>query len=270
MKKLTILLLCTGALMCLCACGGKGNTLFAEASPATSALELQCFDGTEGTSGLLFDQSAEKEILAELTNVRAKPAGDWSPKKATYPVYGLWIGSMDGEGVQAAWSDGYLLLRDGSVYKFDYDFAKLTEKYDWEVFRDMSSAADLYCGRFFAEGEGKWYPIHMTKAALKDAPEGISVTLTEAGRESLTAELTNDSGEGWCFGEYFSLQVRLYDEWYEVPTTPEHNWGFNDIGYILEPGQTREESYSLTMYGDLPTGVYRLVVEGLTAEFELD
>lgn len=270
MKKLTALLLCAAALLALCACGENENTLFAAASPETSALELQWFDGAKGESRLLFDQAAEKEILAALGKVRAKKTEDWLPEKVTYPVYGLWIGTKEGEGVQAAWCDGYLLLRDGSVYKFDYDFAALTEKYKWETMREISSAAELYCGRFLAEGGGRWYPIHMTPATLKAAPEGISLKLTAAGPESLTAELTNASGESWCFGKYFSLQVRLYDEWYEVPPTPEHNWGFEDIGLILAPGQTREETYPLMMYGDLPKGVYRLVIEGLTAEFELD
>ena len=270
MKKVTARILCTAVLLCLCACGGKGNILFAEASPDTSSLELQYFDGTAGKSRMLYDAAAEKEILAELGKIRAKPVEDWSPAKVTYPVYGLSIGSADGEGIEAAWCDGYLLMRDGSVYEFDYDFGALAENYGWEYLRDIDSAAELCCGRYLAEGAGKWYPIHMTKAILKDAPEGISMKLTAAGRESLTAELTNDSGEVWCFGEYFSLQVRLYDEWYAVPTTPEHNWAFTDIGLLLDAGQTREETYLLMRYGDLPAGVYRLVVEGLTAEFELD
>ena len=268
MKKITVLILCAAALLCLCACGG--NSLFAAASPTTSALELQWFDGTDGESRILYDAAAEKEILAALGKVRAKKVEDWSPEKVTYPLFGLWIGSEDGEGVQCAWCDGYLLLRDGSVYRFDYDFYALAENYDWKYLRDIDSAAELYCGRFLAEGDGRWYPIHMTNAALKDAPEGISLTLTAAGRESLTAELTNASGEAWCYGEYFSLQVLLNDEWYAVPSTPEHNWAFTDIGLILEPGQTREENYSLTMYGELPAGTYRLVVEGLTAEFEVE
>ena len=270
MKKVSVLVLCAAALLCLCACGGKGNTLFTEASPTTSALELQYFDGAAGKSKMLYDEAAEKKILAELGKVRAKKAGDWSPEKVTYPVFGLWIGSEDGEGIEAAWCDGYLLMRDGSVYKFDYDFSVLAENYDWKYLREIGSAAEMCCGRYLAEGGGKWYPIHMTMATLKDAPVGISMKLTAAGRESLTAELTNSSGEGWCYGEYFSLQVRLYDEWYAVPTTPEHNWGFTDIGLILDAGQTREETYHLMRYGDLPAGVYRLVVEGLTAEFELD
>ena len=270
MKKITILVLSAALLLSLCACGGKKNTLFAEASPESSALELQWFDVTAGESRILYDTASEKEILAELEKVRAKKVEDWSPEKVTYPAFGLWIGSEDGEGVQCAWCDGYLLMRDGSVYEFDYDFYALAENYDWEYLRDIDSAAELYCGRFLAEGGGKWHPIHMTPAAEKIPPEGISMTLTEANRENLTAELTNASGESWCYGEYFSLEALLGDTWYAVPTTPEHNWGFTDIGLILEPGQTREETYNLLMYGELPAGTYRLVVEGLTAEFELE
>lgn len=269
MKRKTVLILCTAMLLMLCACGGSRNTLFAEASPMTSAMELQYFDGVDGKAMLLYDSAAEKEILAALTKVRAKKAENWSPKDVTYPVFGLEIGSKDGEGIQAAWCDGYLLMRDGGVYRFDFDFPAMTEKYEWETVRNIASAADMYCGRFLAEGADRWYPIHMTKVEAPVPPEKISMALIAAEPEYLTVELTNNSVEAWCFGEYFSLQVQLGDAWYAVPTAPDHNWGFHDIGLILEAGQILERTYSLQMYGNLPVGTYRLVVEGLTAEFVL-
>lgn len=42
------------------------------------------------------------------------------------------------------------------------------------------------------------------------------------------------------------------------------------IAFVLEPGSAREITYSLTRYGDLPSGLYRIVQNGLTAEITLN
>lgn len=271
MKKILAIILCLATVLSFCGCGkqeSKGNTLWAEASPETSALSFSCFYGDSGKAGHLFDQEEIGKILSELSEVDAKPAENWTPEKFRTPAFGLEIGTKDGMGILAAWSNGYLLLRDGGVYEFDYDFAKL-EDYAWDYSRDISSPADLPCGRYFALWNGKWYPENLPPAAEKTAPEGISMTITGQTADSITVQLQNDSGEEWCFGEYFSLEVCLDGTWYTVPTTPEANWGFISIAYMLTAGEHREMEYKLMSYGELPEGDYRLVVEDLTAEFNL-
>ena len=95
------------------------------------------------------------------------------------------------------------------------------------------------------------------------------MTITEQSAANVTVELRNDSGEEWCFGEYYSLEVCLDGTWYIVPRTPE-NWMFTSIGYMLDHKEKQEKSYNLMSYGTLPAGDYRLVVEEMTAEFSLN
>ena len=270
MKKILAIILCLAAMLSLCACGAgtKGNTLWQDASPETSALGFSRYYGDSGKAGHLFDQKEIVQILSELSEVDAKPAENWTPEKFRTPAFGLEIGTKDGMGILAAWSNGYLLLRDGSVYEFDYDFPAL-EDYVWDYSGDISSPAGLPCGRFFALWEGQWYPENLYPAAEKTAPNGISMTITEQSAANVTVELRNDSGEEWCFGEYYSLEVCLDGTWYIVPRTPE-NWMFTSIGYMLDHKEKQEKSYNLMSYGTLPAGDYRLVVEEMTAEFSLN
>jgi hypothetical protein len=45
------------------------------------------------------------------------------------------------------------------------------------------------------------------------------------------------------------------------------NIGFRDIAYILPDGKSASKTYNLDIYGTLEPGLYRLVVETLSAEF---
>ena len=278
MKKVLLLMLSLILLLGCAACGKGGdgpkkaassNTLWEAASPETSVLTLYYYDGEAGWSGWTADRAEEEAILEDLSKVSAEPVKDWSPAQVTWPLYGLAIGTEDGNGIRALWSNGCLIMRDGSVYEFDYDFAALEQGTDWEHRWDFSSIDYMPNSRSLAEYRLEWLPEYMTPAETPRAPEGVSMELKYAGPAKAVAELKNNSGEEWIYGEYFSLQVLLKGRWYQVPALPDENWAFNDIAYSLPKGESREETYRFLMYGALPSGTYRLVVEGLSAEFEL-
>ena len=44
---------------------------------------------------------------------------------------------------------------------------------------------------------------------------------------------------------------------------------FNDIAYIMKAGGKTKKTYDLTPYGELPSGKYRIVIEGASAVFNL-
>ena len=271
MKKALALLLCTALLLFLLGCGKKsaGNDLWDEASPGTSAMHFYRFDQEGGRGSITFDQSDEGAILKRLSAVKATPVTNWTAEQVKLPVYGIEIGSKDGWGIHAAWSDGYLILRDGSVYEFDFDFTALEEDYEWEYSHAPSSLSSMPCGRLLSEGPAGWVADHLSPASERTSPEGISMVLNEQTSEKVTVKLSNRGDTEWMYGEYFSLQVLLNDGWYSVPVLDDKNYGFTDIGIILPAGESREESYSLSMYGALPEGTYRLVVEGMSVEFSL-
>ena len=74
------------------------------------------------------------------------------------------------------------------------------------------------------------------------------------------------SGEEFTYGEYFSLQKQIDGQWYTMPVRAD-NVGFQDIAHILPDGESASETYNLDIYGTLEPGMYRLVVETLSAEF---
>lgn len=272
MKKILSILLCIVSLLSLFGCGPKSgeNHLWDEGSPETSAMILYTFDDKGGRVGITFDQTDEHAILDRLSAVDAVPVTDWTPDKVKLPVYGIEIGTKDGMGILAAWSNGYLILRSGSVYKFDFDFSALETDYPWEYWdRAISSLSAMPCGRLLSEGPDGWIADHLSPADDLTAPEGITMTLKEQTADKITVELTNNGSTEWCYGKYFSLQALLDGVWYNVPVLDDKNYAFTDIGILLFAGESQEESYSLGSYGALPEGTYRLVVEGLSVEFDL-
>ena len=247
----------------------EDNDFLANASPETSALAFYQYDGKAVTREFLFDTKEVKKVLKELSKVRIKEALDWSPEQVTAPIYGVDIGGKDGYTVFGVWSNGYWITEDGMAYEYDYDFEKLAKDYKWESPDSFSSLTILPNARHLMLHDGKWYPKMMMPASEKDAPAGIELTIAKRTTDMLTAEIKNNSGREWFFGEYFSLEVNVDDNWYRVPEMP-GNWAFHDIGLILPSKETTDMEYPLKMYGELPAGKYRLVVEDMTAEFVIE
>jgi len=247
----------------------KDNDFLANASPETSALALYQYNGAEVTREFLFDTKEVKKAVKELSKVAIKEAADWTPGKLTTPVYGVDIGGKDGYTVFGVWSNGYWITEEGVAYEYDYDFEKLINNYNWESPDSFKYLTVLPCARYLMLKDDKWYPKMMTPAPEKDAPAGIELIITKQTTDMLTAEIKNNTGEEWFFGEYFSLEVHVDGNWYLVPETP-GSWAFHDIGLIIPAKESMEMEYHLIMYGDLPAGEYRLVVEDMTAEFVIE
>lgn len=262
-------LLTLGLAGMLVSCGtGEPNTLFDAASPESSVMIVYVSDADKTTSYWLVNDPLEEEILGKLKNTTAVPA-DVTTEDVTFPVYGFEIGTTDGWGLNMSWSNGYLYNRDGAVYAFDFDFEKLLKDYGFEK-QDVWEDRYIACERYLVLDENGWNA-GLMEPVEEDAlsPEGITMEATREG-EKIHAVFRNNGTEEWTFGTYYSLQVRLGEEWYHVPVSPEENWAFNDIGYIVMPGGDWEETYSLAMYGDLPAGHYRMLAYGLTWEFDVN
>lgn len=281
MKKIIILAAALGLALGLCACGngavnGPGNDLLSAASPETSALMLySCADGKSVKELTMYDTGVEREIFDKLAKVTAAPAANWTAKDVTVPVYGLEIGrNDDGIGsLEAAWSNGYLILADGSAYKFDFDFAALETQYEWLDSEEGLAIGRLPCSHALSLCGDEWISSMLTPAAELSPPEGISLTLdyldyTDPDNGLAAVTFSNDSGEEWTYGTYYHLEVELDGAWYVLPAFS--GYVFNDIAMLLPAGEEQQEIYWLAPYGELPAGRYRLVAEGMAAEFVLE
>lgn len=246
-----------------------GSKLFASATPSRSVISMSFYDGTEGVQGFFSDLDDEENIVLSLNEVEAVLVTDWTPNLITYPAYGFMIGSEDGNGYQAFWSNGYLVMRDGKVYLFDYDFGKVWEEHSWREQHQFSALADMPCGCYLARDESGWIASNMVLADDHESPENISINCIEWSNEKIVYELENTGSEDWCYGTYYFLEVLLDGGWYSVPMNCEYNYGFNDISMILKAGETKQETISLSgasPYSNLPKGHYRLVIYGVILE----
>lgn len=92
--------------------------------------------------------------------------------------------------------------------------------------------------------------------------DGVTMTVKKrtASATKLTVVLENNSSSQCTYGEYFELEKKINEIWYQVPVTIEGNYGFNSIGYDLSSGDDREWAVDWNwLYGSLDAGEYRIV-----------
>lgn len=267
MKKTLLFLLTALFILTLSGCQPQTNSLWKDASPQASALTFYYFDGENTTYQYLFSSAESSKLLEELNSVRAVSVNNWSPEKVSLPVYGIKIMDTEGNPLEAAWSNGYLVTQDGKAYHFDYDFSTLPDTYEFDTPDTFDSAVILPCADHLFKDEKGWYTILMTESSDLTPPKGITLELTESAAQTLTARFTNQTTQEWCYGNFYFLQVNLDGKWYDIPATSGTNWAFNAIAYILPADGETSKTYTLSMYGDLPDGLYRIIVEELSDEF---
>lgn len=242
------------------------NSLWDAASPGTSMISFSCFDGKSGYTA--YEHEEREQLLAELKATPAKRPDAIPYDRIKYPVYGNWIGTKDGRGLQMIWTNGILITRDGEAYEFDFDWEKLTAR-EWTQKRELSGLVEIPGAYYLMNQNGQWNFSLMTAAEPEKAPADIEMIIKNHSRESVEVSLKNAGKEVWTYGADYSLKVLNGESWYAVPTIPTENWGFVSIGYELAPQQSADRTYSLAMFGELPAGNYKLNVNGCEAEFEL-
>ena len=252
-----------------------GNGLMEEASPETSALFFYYYDGGEVVTYLLFDLDIKKEIIEKLNSVPASRAYDWSLEDTALPVYGLSIGDRSGLILNVAWSNGYWITRDGEVYTFNFDFETL-RYFPWEEARRSSpSFAHFPNSRFLTKDDAGWNNTLMSlsrpvEESMRDDIDGITMTLVDWNSEKVNVVISNaryGRNEFWGYGEHFTLDVLLDNQWYSVP--PPQSIDFIDIGLSVCAGGEEQHTFWISNFGDLPSGTYRIVSYGLYVIFDL-
>lgn len=89
---------------------------------------------------------------------------------------------------------------------------------------------------------------------------GVTMTLVNATDTELTVSIASDRENTCIYGEYYSIEYFKDGTWYILPYVADGNVGFNDIGYELTKGESREWSTNFEwLYGKLPAGQYRIV-----------
>ena len=241
----------------------KGGNILAGASPDTSALQMYYFDGETVVVRTLYDSGTEKEVIKKINGIPLQAAEEDALSQMEPPFYGFWISGQDGFDISVAASGGVWLKNDGAVYYGDTDLSGLWEQMEGKDEDTWNALNFPNVGRLSA-----YHTIFLLKADEQTAevPEGLTLTVEDIGTSEITVRITNNSGEEFSYGEYFSIQKQIDGQWYTVPVRAD-NVGFQDIAHILPNGESASETYNLNIYGTLEPGTYRLVVETLSAEF---
>lgn len=74
--------------------------------------------------------------------------------------------------------------------------------------------------------------------------------------EQLKATIKNGSSYTFTFGEASYLQQKTSGGWKTVPFTQDVAW--IEIAYMLQPGESKDVTLSLSLFATLPAGSYRL------------
>ena len=241
----------------------KGGNILAGASPDTSALQMYYFDGETVVVRTLYDSDTEKEVIKKINGIPLQAAEEDAISQMEPPFYGFWISGQDGFDISVAASGGVWLKNDGAVYYGDTDLSVLWEQMEGKDEDTWNVLSFPNAGRLSA-----YHTIFLLKADEQTAevPEGLTLTVEDIGTSEITVRITNNSGEEFSYGEYFSIQKQIDGQWYTVPVRAD-NVGFQDIAHILPNGESASETYNLDIYGTLEPGTYRLVVETLSADF---
>lgn len=239
--------------------------LLKDASVETSAM---CFwEHSNNTTEYcwLFDRDGEQEIVDYLNGIKLGDAvKDVDTDKLKGSMYSVSIGCKDGSFISFTWYDGYVFLKDGSIYKADIGFDRI-KNYPWQE-RDKTSLSSFPNIRCIALKDGKWNTKFLSKSKKYKA-HGLKITSVKLKGTKLEVKLKNKTKNEICYGEYFSVQTKADGCWYYIPAKNE--MAFNDIAYIMKAKGSTKKTYDLTPYGELPSGKYRIVIEGASAEFNL-
>lgn len=239
--------------------------LIQDASPETSAMALYEYDGTSVKSCWLYDAAREQEVIDYLNKQEVQGIADIDVSSLSGPMYGITIGAKDGTERKFTWWDGYWITDTRQVYRVDIDFTEVKKNYDWKDpdTLKLTTFPNLY---FLASASGTWNTDLLEKSEELNG-KGLSLDIKEQKEDTITVQLINTTKVELTCGEYFGIQAQIDGVWYDIP--PEEELAFNDIAQFLPAGEEIEKRYVITAFGNLPSGLYRIVVEGVAAEFSI-
>jgi len=90
--------------------------------------------------------------------------------------------------------------------------------------------------------------------------EYASMKVLEVSDENqVTVEFSYTGEHELTYGEYFEIEMLRDGSWYQLENNS--NLSYFDIAYVVAPGKTSTKLYAAGVYGNLPTGQYRIIVE---------
>ena len=259
-------MLCLMFTLALVGCGKRQDRKMLEnASPETSAMAFYYFDGENTTVKWLYDVAQEQKIVANINKLMTKSVANTRVADMKVPSYGIAISDKDGSEIWLTYSNGLWLLKDGSVYEADYDFKTLYDSVPDTDLDTMEGGINMLNSAILGQYDVSYYEKVEDMTSTRD---GVTLSVTSVKDNIVTVKIQNDSDQDFFYSQYFTLQKEIDGSWYKLPVRLS-NYGFIDIGIVLEPHKNATEKCDLTMYGELDKGHYRIEKEQLVADFYL-
>ena len=244
----------------------RGGNILTEASPDTSALQLYYFDGKKDIVRTLYNIDRKKDLIKKINDIPLEKTDESALTSMDIPFYGLWISNKDGYPISIAWSKGVWLKNNGAIYYGDRDFSSFWKQLEGEKEDDSLTVLNFpNAGRLSA-----YHLSFMLKVdeEVAENTDGLDILVKSVLPDEITISISNNSGEEFTYGEYYSIQKEIGGQWYALPIQ-EDNIGFHDIAHILPAGESAIETYDLTIFGTLESGNYKLVIETESVEFSI-
>lgn len=282
MKKIIALVLMLIAVLTpsILLSGDTRVNLFPKTSSQTAGgLYIYSYDGDAIRIAVsIQDPAITDEIFGIISSVSKKKVTDWSPKMVSLPIYALETYDIKGNYIGGAWSNGFWICPDGTVYEFDYDFSELEDCFEWEWDLPVSESfwplAAFPCSRLFCQNGDEWVKDLLTSRNAYSNPyfpeDGRSATLISQTDDALTIELKYEGNDVWFFFGFDKLTVLLDDVWYNVPPLSRNDYRMHQGHANFYTKSTTEITYDLSIFGDLPPGEYRLESQDVLVPFTVD
>lgn len=110
-------------------------------------------------------------------------------------------------------------------------------------------------------------PTDWKVSSYEDVNDFAGVTMTvnaeSVSPTGLTVVFENSSESQAIYGDFFELEKKIDKNWYQVPVAID-DYGFNDIGYELNPSETEELTVDWEwLYEKIDSGEYRIIKDVL-------
>jgi len=217
-------------------------------------------------------QEAAREIYNSLASGKGKYVKSWSTSFITYPIYSVCVAvrypDMTAKALNAIWSDGYLLLENGAVYSFNYDFAGLEKKAD-SVFdsRAFASVRGHAMFSLLAAREGGLNSDYLAPSELDvSTDENLSMCVgaknVYGNYRYAKVTLMSKETAPIKYGDTAYLEVRVGGTWYQAPLDPFKAGGsrVNSLMYTLVSSDQVEITYDISRYKEIHCSSARIVI----------
>ena len=242
-------------------------------SEYANGLKLFIYEGGEVYTGELIEEEKIAEILTDLREVKSETAEDFNHEKVEGKIYGFRFATKDLSYRNFAFVNGYLISESGDTFKFDYDFEALETEYFADAAENTTLTKDFPCLRYIAEDGDGWDAEYMPKKTLHEKNMTNSFAYLAKLRrfygDSLEIVFENNGSKyPYLSFSYYNMHVLLGTEWYDIPTAKLYENENEGIANFLEPYENGLVKLDVPL--DLPTGYYRVVVDGQSVEFAVE